>query len=105
MLLLELIASRGLTAQCRFESLLVAGDEALVARGVDERIVVSAFPAIVFLLQSVIAAMRAQKYVARQALEHFKTVLVVGGDLRISVVPHQLVARIHIRTANDDDMQ
>src|SRR6185437_8182007 len=44
------------------------------------------------------------EHVAGQALQHSKGPLIIGGDLRIFPVVDQLVSRVHVRAAYDDDM-
>ena len=49
--------------------------------------------------------MRAEKDVAGEFVKDSKAALVIGGDLRIGLVADQFVARVHIRAADDDDVQ
>ena len=95
----------GLMLQFRLEGMLAIGDVGLVAGGIDEGVCGSGFPARVFFGETEIAAVRAEKDVARQALEHFEFLAVVLGDLRIGTVGNQLVAGIDVGAANDDDME
>src|SRR5271157_28003 len=100
-----LLLSCLLPLQLRFKCLFTVSDVTLVACRIDKSVVVAALPAPVFLLQSEVAAMSAEKNVAGQALEHLKAMMVVRSDLRIGLVVHQLIAGIHIWTADDDHVE
>src|ERR1035441_2028702 len=94
-----------LPLQLRLEGPLPVSNVTLVSLRVDEDGAVSSLPALILLFQPIVTAVRAEKDVAGQALEHLKAMRVVAGDMRVSLVVHQLVAWIHIRAAYDDHME
>src|ERR1035441_3810647 len=94
-----------LPLQLRLEGPLPVSNVTLVALWVDEGIMVAALPAFILLFQPIVTAVRAEKDVAGQALEHLKAMRVVAGDMRVSLVVHQLVAWICIQAAYDDHME
>src|SRR5262245_53135604 len=53
---------------------------------------------------AVVAAMCAEKYITRQALENLEGPDKVGGNLGVRLIIDQLEPRIDVRAADDDDI-
>src|SRR5260370_33871008 len=87
------------------EGLLSVCHITLVAFGIDERILRGFFHPRQLLFHVVIGAMRAQKDIAGQTFQDTKHLFVILGDLRIRGVVDELVARIHVGAAYDDDAE
>ena len=79
-------------------------DVFFVAVGVHERVCGPFFQAGVLFFESEVATMGAEENVAWQGPEDTPHALVVFGDLRVSGVVYELVARIHVGAAENDDV-
>src|SRR6266705_3625157 len=86
---------------CQFsaEILFLLGNALFVATRIDERVRASLFHERVLFLESEVAAMGTEENIAWQRLQNAPHALVVFGDLRVSLVVDELVARVHVGAA------
>src|SRR5207245_4760575 len=77
-------------SKCR----VTLGNVGLIAFRINERVRAACFHLWIFLLQSEVSAVRAEKKVTRQALETGKGFDVILRDLRVVLVAHQNVAGV-----------
>src|SRR5437870_821181 len=86
------------------ERLLLFGHVHLVAFGINEGSQRALLQPRVFRFQVEIIAVRAEKNVARQRLQDPEHPFIVSRNLWIGGVVNELVARIHVGTADDHDV-
>jgi hypothetical protein len=90
-----------LALQFGMEGLFAIGSIVPVAVWIDERFTIPIPGPRQLSHQAKIAAMRTQKYVAPQPLQHVKTTFEAGGNVRIGEVSHSVRVFIHVRAAHD----
>src|SRR5437762_411604 len=93
--------SRPLLRKLGSESLLSFGNVILIAFGIDEGCRSARFHPRVFCFQIEIGAVRAEKNVTPQRLQLPEHPFIVSRNLRIASVVYELIARIHVRAADD----
>src|ERR1043166_2556316 len=75
-----------------------------VPLGIHERVGLPLLELLVPIDHAVVAAVRPQEHVARQALEHLERSREILRDPQVLLVADELVARVDIRAADDDDV-
>src|SRR6266702_2194852 len=91
-----------LLLEFRAERALPLVHVSLVALGINERISPALLQLGVFAFESVVTSVRTEEHVAGQRPEHAEHAFVIAGNRRILCIVHQLIARVHVGTANDD---